>query len=150
VTRALVLAWCLSSGCALAHEVSVDANRDTGGVTSVTLPCVGMGTSGTRRDCGWQASGAMACAPGSTLRVGCSRSCGVGSCTGDSMIRVCDTAPCIADRAIAQNDDESCGGGEDFVCSFIGDVICPASGRIYVLTAPFTDGTPYTCDVEIR
>ena len=106
--------------------------------------------SGPGRDCGWFVSGLITCAPSATVRIGCSADCGLGTCSGDSMIRVCDAAPCTFDHALAYDDDRSCGGGGSSVCSFIDGVTCPPSGELFVLTAPYTAGASYTCGVVSR
>ena len=143
------LLLCVLPGCALAHEVSVDANRDTGGSAAVLAPCSGGGSAGTSRDCGWFVSGAVPCRPGATMAIGCNAACGLGSCTGDSMIRVCDSAPCTSAQALAFVDDGGCAAGGG-VCSFIPAVNCPPSGQLFVLTAPFSSGQSYTCNISVR
>lgn len=136
----------LLSGCALAHEVPRDGGPfDASPSSRVLVSCGGVGSAGPSRDCGWFAGGGSACVPGSTVRVGCNTSCGLGSCTSDSMIRVCDTGPCTNAQALGSNDD-SCGS----LCSQVDGVTCPASGQIFVLTGPFGPGTPYTCSFVVR
>lgn len=147
MTRGLAIALaCALSACALSHEVPHDSHIDAPGADRVLSPCAGGGSAGTGRDCGWQAGGAFACRPGATIQVGCADGCGLGSCTGDAMLRVCDTSPCLAVSALAFDDDSGCGG----LCSFIDGMRCPDSGEIFVLTAPFSEGTPYHCAVVFR
>jgi hypothetical protein len=135
------------SACALSHEVPRDVgDLDARGGARVLTPCPGIGEAGTGRDCGWQIGGSFACRPGSTIRVGCAEGCGLGSCSGDTMLRVCDTAPCSASFALAFDDDSGCGG----LCSFIDGMRCPDSGEVFVLTAPFSDGAPYRCVPVVR
>lgn len=133
------------SGCALSHEIGVDAAIDAPASSRVLMPCAGPGMSGTSRDCGWTSGGPVACRPGATISVGCAANCMIGSCTGDSMLRICDSAPCTATQALAANDD-ACGS----VCSLVEGVTCPRSGQIFVLTAPFSAGSPYTCNFVVR
>ena len=144
-----IAAALLLSGCALSHEIGHDAAIDVGPIPSGLLaPCAGV-MAGLSRDCGWSSSGPVACSPGRTIRVGCSAGCGLGSCTGDSMIRVCDGGPCTFDRALASSDDGGCGSGGG-VCSFIDGVTCPASGQLFVLTASYGSGNAYSCNVATR
>jgi hypothetical protein len=146
VKPALSLSLALAvAGCGIAHDRMADA----GGESRVLMPCGPEGGAGTGRDCGWSIGGPISCRAGQLVQVGCNAACGLGTCTGDSMIRVCDGAPCTAARALAQNDDASCSGGGG-VCSFIDGVICPPSGQLYVLTAPFGVGSPYTCSFVAR
>src|SRR5215470_1926335 len=89
-------------------------------------------TTGIGRDCGWQVGGIGTCAPGASVTVGTSAACGLGSCAGDSMIRVCsDQSACGPGSAaeIAENDN-ACGG----TCSSA-TFTCPASGFYTVLVA---------------
>ena len=134
------------SGCALSHEVPRDGGPfDASPSSAVLTTCSGSASAGPTRDCGWFAGGSAACVPGTIMRVGCNSMCGVGSCTGDSMIRVCDTGPCTNVQALGSNDD-SCGT----TCSMVDGFTCPASGQIFVLTGPFGPGSPYTCSFAVR
>ncbi len=144
-----IAAALLLSGCALTHEIGHDAAIDVGPIPSGLLAPCSSQMFGTSRDCGWSSSGAVSCSPGTRVRVGCSAECGLGSCTNDSMIRVCDGGPCTADRALASNDDGGCAAGGG-VCSFIDGVTCPASGQLFVLTAPYVSGNAYSCNVATR
>lgn len=111
--------------------------------------------AGATRECGWTAGPTFACTPGEIGRVGCSSSCGLGSCTGDPMLRVCDAARadgnCSHPSAV---DPAEPGGGEsnDFAgpCPCDLSVTCPPSGSIQVYTAPFRPGDPYTCEVQFE
>lgn len=87
------------------------------------------------------------CVPGASTTVACGEGCGLGACTGDPVLAVCEgsvpVGSCLdTGRALAQNDD-SCG-----LCSQV-TFTCPASGRIVVATRPFGD-RPYTCDWDVR
>ncbi len=94
-------------------------------------------SSSLARQCGWQDAGGFACVPGAVTRVACSNMCGLGSCAGDTILRVCPgDQPCAARESLASNDDSLCSAA---VCSSGGDccsdtqVVCPLSGRIRVL-----------------
>lgn len=75
------------------------------------------------------------CMPGETVEIGCAAGCGLGSCSGDPTLRLCDgtlsTGACgdaTDTTTFAQVDDTSCGG----LCPF-SRVTCPASGAITVV-----------------
>ena len=107
-------------------------------------------SDGLNRECGWTQGEAFSCSPGKKFTIGCAASCmGIGSCTGDPMMRVCDaTRPdgnCSFPAAIDSNDD-ACGTQ----CPLVFNETCPASGEIVVYHAPFSVGDAYTCNVEIR
>jgi len=114
-----------------------------------------LASAGATRECGWTTGPMFSCTPGEIGRVGCSSSCGLGSCTGDPMLRVCDAdrpdGNCTHPGAV---DPDQLGGGEsnDFAgpCPCDLSVTCPPSGTIQVYTAPFRVGDPYTCDVEFE
>ena len=91
------------------------------------------------RDCGWLNAGTFDCTAGATVNVGCGGSCGVGSCTGDALLRVCpDSTPCGSHQALAQGDSE-CGGTGMNDCPGA-TFMCPASGHYTLLTAAYTYG----------
>ena len=85
------------------------------------------------------------------VRAGCSSMCGAGSCTGDPIMRACDSTDdpeCMSRFAIGSNDDSGCGSGS---CGRGGDCCpqvqftCPASGEYVLFWAPYrVDGTA-TC-----
>ena len=100
------------------------------------------------RECGWEFAGTIQCAPDVPIRVGCSQACfGPGSCTGDPMMRVCDSdrteSNCSYANAVARADD-SCGS----TCPRTSTLICPASGSLDVYTAARVPGEPYSCQVS--
>ncbi len=134
----------LAPGCALSHEISVDANVDAGDAARVLAPCRA-GEAGTGRDCGWDDRGTVPCRPGAVVSIGCGAECGLGACSGDAVLRVCDGVPCTAARALAA-DDDSCGS----LCSLVRAVSCPASGQLRVLTGSFSAGNGYTCSFVAR
>ena len=130
-----------------------DAGTPDGGMPmDITTACAAGTRSGVDRDCGWTAEGTHSCTPGTMIQAGCNASCtpAIGSCTGDTMMRVCPGGTaCSHLTAIAQNDD-SCGT----LCSRTIPFACPASGMYTVLTTSFdlTAGTgataAYTCVVQ--
>ena len=91
------------------------------------------------------------CTPGATIEVGCnsSSSCGgMGSCTGDPVLAVCDgiygVSSCASGTGqIATNDD--CSG----LCPYL-SAICPASGRMVVSARAFRSGSAFTCNWRAR
>jgi hypothetical protein len=105
-------------------------------------------TRTTNRECGWETAQSFACEPGRLLRVGCSDACtGLGACTGDPMIRVCDsTTTSCAYAAVLDDNDDSCGS----TCPRVRDLTCPASGSIDVYVAAFELGAAYTCTMEME
>jgi hypothetical protein len=89
------------------------------------------------------------CDPGVPMRVGCAAGCGIGSCTGDPVMVICEgsttAAACLASgMAIATVDDTSCGR----LCPEV-MLVCPRSGRITVAHRPFAM-REYTCTWEVR
>ena len=96
------------------------------------------------RECEWDFVGEFDCTPGTQSGAACSQNCGMGSCTGDPMIRVCDAAEsnCTSGIALADNNNR-CGG----LCPLATNFLCPESGRLAVYTASAQYGQPYTCNV---
>lgn len=88
--------------------------------------------------------GTVDCTPGATLLVGCSSACGIGSCSGDPVLRVCDgvvdTRACADANAILRESDDSC----STLCPST-RVVCPASGSITVVHRAFRSGES-VCD----
>jgi Lysyl oxidase len=119
-----------------------------------TVACTA-GETGPRRDCGWTAEASHTCTPGDMVTVACSSQCGLGSCTGDTVMRVCDsTMPCVghAPADIATNDDSGCNGlrcnsGSPRECCSQVKFTCPASGTYNVLWAPYDSNGTATCNV---
>ena len=138
------------------NQVSIPLELDDPSLATPTEPCpddIAPRTSlGTARECGWTAAATFSCTPGDTGRVGCSSACGLGTCTGNPMLRVCDAdrpdGNCTHPTAV---DPFELGGGEsnDFAgpCPCDLSVTCPPSGELQVYTAPFRDGDPYTCEL---
>jgi hypothetical protein len=142
------------------EEMSYDNNSVTVPVTigdpvleDPTEACDGdldpLSADGLHRECGWTHAGMFACTPGAKFRAGCAAGCGLGTCTGDPILRVCDAADpdgnCTAVENIADDDDSSCGGQ----CPHIFNADCPAGGSVDVFTAPYALGDAYTCVVEL-
>jgi hypothetical protein len=133
------------------NEVIVPVVIDAAMPPSVTNPCDG-GTTGAGRDCGWEVEGTHTCTPGAMVTAACSATCGLGSCDGDSILRVCaGTMPCSAAEAIGQNDDSGCGsrdcgeaGGD---CCSQEMFTCPAGGMYTVLVGAYEAGTAIDCTV---
>lgn len=104
-------------------------------------------SAGLHRECGWQLAATFDCPAGTTTQVGCADQCGLGSCTGDPMIRVCDAAEgnCSypASAEVGESDDHQ------GACPCDLSVKCPASGQIAVYTAPKRVGAAYQCEPAI-
>ncbi len=98
------------------------------------------------RECGWDFLGTFPCTPGTQTGAGCSQNCGIGSCSGDPMLRVCDASEpnCTSGIALRSNDNR-CGG----VCPMATEFLSPASGQLAVYAAAKTHGAPYECNLEI-
>jgi hypothetical protein len=98
------------------------------------------------RECEWELAGEFDCTPGDMTGAGCSQNCGMGSCTGDPMIRICDAEEenCTSGVALEDNNNR-CGG----LCPLATQVVCPASGRLAIYTASADYGQPYTCNVVV-
>jgi hypothetical protein len=122
----------------------------------ITAACPGGTSDGPSRSCGWMREGVHACTPGATVTTGCSDRCGVGSCTGDPMIRVCeasDDPDCTTMNIIGSNDDSACGGsgcggGGGGGCCPRTSFACPSSGSYVVFWAPYAVGGAATCTVD--
>jgi hypothetical protein len=102
--------------------------------------------SGPGRDCDWAfAPGftGLSCTPGELVTIGCGGCSGVGSCSGDPMVRVCEgTEACRLSTTLGLSDD---------TCSRCPEAqfFCPASGQYSALTAPFSSGSSFTCELAI-
>jgi hypothetical protein len=111
-----------------------------------TMACEGTET-GVWRNCGFAIEGAAGrtCTPGERLGVGCGTGCMLGTCVGDTVLRICDgTEPCGA-RASLSNDDDSCG---DY-CSYA-EFDCPASGTYTVLAGGWDpEDSTARCEVGV-
>lgn len=129
-------------------EITIPAEAEDAGVsTDPTHACAMSGLAGTDRDCGWDRVGTYRCTPGQMVTVGCDASCApaLGSCEGDSILRVCPgTTACSAAAALAANDDSGCGTPSTNQCSRV-TFACPASGQYTLLSGAYTAGQPYVC-----
>ncbi len=122
--------------------------------SDVTVPCGGA-ARGAGRDCGLTHEGDHTCTAGATVEVGCAAACSLGSCTGDSVIRVCETSVglgCTQRYALGSNDDHdcggpACGGGGGAGCCSDTSFTCPASGEYSVFHGPYDAGAAYTCTI---
>ena len=104
-------------------------------------------SAGEHRECGWVQAGTFACEPGRVVRIGCASACnGLGTCTGNPIMRVCDSARpdgnCSYAATLATSDN-AC----ESSCPRVKDLFCPASGSVHVYTAPYYVGDPYTCEL---
>jgi hypothetical protein len=106
-------------------------------------PCSNIGL-GELRDCGWTDGPTFTCVAGSQVTVGCSADCGVGSCTGDTVLRVCagDRA-CLSTAALVSNDECGAVGNHCSAATFT----CPATGRYHVMTGPYQTDQGATCNL---
>jgi hypothetical protein len=113
---------------------------------SPTDTCLGT-VPGLNRECGWRMAGSYPCTPGARVSAGCGRECGLGTSSGDPQIRVCPgEGPCPW-PGLGGNDD--CTPSDESLGSRV-TVLCPASGRITVLTGPAYTGDAATCNVEVQ
>ncbi|MBI5514485.1 MAG: hypothetical protein HY909_11995 [Deltaproteobacteria bacterium] len=124
-------------------------NSSTGGTVRGT-PSVCTLTGATAELGLWTAQAPQRCSPGEGVVVGCSAGCGVGSCTGDPVVRVCDgaTSPeqCAANQCRLGENDDNCMG----LCPAT-SFICPSSGTLTVLVRRFSGSTAeFTCNVALR
>ena len=113
--------------------------------TDPVQPCMGR-IEGIQRECGYTNGGTFTCTPGTSVRAGCGSRCNVGgaTCSGDTIMRICDgatTAGCTW-PGLGTNDD--CAGGTN--CSAV-SFTCPTSGQYTVLWAPFETTGTATCNV---
>lgn len=136
------------------NMVSIPLTLGDSSLSSPTEACAGdidtASSDGLHRECGWEFKGTYDCTPGGQFRTGCAAECtGLGACTGDPMIRVCDHASpdgnCSNPSSLEEGDD-ACGSK----CPRVRNVECPPSGQVDVYAAPFTVGDPYTCDVAFE
>ena len=109
-----------------------------------TRPCE-PAVEGADRECGYAVEGMHTCTAGAMVTVGCSATCGLGTCMGDPILRVCpDDAPCELRNALAQNDDSGC-GMRDFCSQTM--FTCPASGRYTLLVGAYDSSATATCTI---
>ncbi|MDQ3031123.1 MAG: hypothetical protein M3Y87_01805 [Myxococcota bacterium] len=91
--------------------------------------------------------GLIACTPGSRVEIACGAGCGLGSCTGDAFLNICDgtigVGSCNDSTDFASNDD-GCGS----LCPGL-TVVCPESGALTVSPRAFGSRS-FTCDWESR
>ncbi len=103
---------------------------------------------GVGRDCGWQVALVDTCTPGEPVAAGCAEGggCGLGSCTGDPVMRVCDGRGegCTSGQALGVSDD-ACGGN----CPLV-NFVCPEGGVYTVLTGGNRPNNAFTCEVATQ
>ncbi|MFO0562971.1 MAG: lysyl oxidase family protein [Polyangiales bacterium] len=109
-----------------------------------TQPCPSP-REGANRQCGLTNAGSFDCTPGENVRVGCSSACRLGSCEGDTVLRICPgNTACGPRGALAINDDSGC--AEDDYCSQV-RFVCPMSGRYTVLHGGLASDDMYACTI---
>lgn len=106
--------------------------------------------SGCKSGGNGRAGATVACTPGTRVEIACGAGCGLGSCDGDPMLRVCDGSVSVSscsDRASITlgNNDDACGS----LCPGV-TVTCPSTGAITVAPIPFTSGRSFRCNWETR
>ncbi len=137
-------------------DVPVTITTDPGPVaTDLTSTCMGA-TMGLDRACGFTHGYDGSCTAGAMVTLGCSAACGVGSCTGDTVLRVCDSAVgvnCDSVSEIASNDDSGCGtgacdasGGD--CCSSV-TFTCPSGGAYTVWTGGYDPTVASSCTIAV-
>ena len=98
------------------------------------------------RECGWDFAQSITCVPGQIMRVGCAQACNLGSCTGNPMLRICDSdradGNCSYTGSLSRSND-ACGS----LCPRANNLVCPQSGSVDVYTAPSLPGQSYSCDL---
>jgi hypothetical protein len=138
------------------HVIPEVSYADNVADVPVTIPAVGsvdplapcVASYDGTRDCGWTGLPASSCTPGSEVEVGCGSACGLGTCEGDPIMRVCpgDT-PCDSRDALAFTDD---GCDDESYCPMTA-FTCPDGGRYNVLLAPYATGdTDWACIPSAR
>lgn len=100
---------------------------------------------GAGRECGWTMAQHNICTPGTMIELGCGSRCGLGTCGGDPMVRVCAGDGDCGAREAVTTDDDSC-GRQCPMATFV----CPDSGDYTVLTAPYRTTDEYACTVMHR
>lgn len=123
--------------------------------SDVTLACPPALLRSASRNCELERAGRYTCTPSEMLQVGCSATCGIGECTGDPFLRVCegsDDPNCDSGLALASNDNSFC---DSMICGLGGDccprveVECPPSGEIVVYHGSYDPREPSTCNVVV-
>ncbi len=118
----------------------------------VTAACTGE-RNGEFRDCGWATDETTyTCTAGETVTVGCSAACNLGTCTGDTVLRVCDpnmfrmTHDCDGQAVLATDDESGCSDTDH--CSSA-SFTCPGSGQFVVYTAAYYSDETASCTFAI-
>ena len=112
-----------------------------------TVPCV-QEARGVDRNCSWTAAGSFVCEPGGPLALGCNAGdgCGLGSCEGDTILRVCDGHEnrCLSSERIGTNDD-ACNS----LCSYT-RMQCPDSGVFTTMDGAYRSEQDVVCNLEVE
>jgi hypothetical protein len=105
--------------------------------TASLSPCAEP-TVGVARACGLSVMGVGTCAPGGAVHLG-GGGCGLGSCTGDPVVRVCAGAQPCEDAARLAATDDACGTR----CPDV-TFTCPSTGTYTVLAGPYQSGAAWS------
>lgn len=128
---------------------------DPGPPASDISAACGARATGLDRTCGFTRAHDGTCTAGEEVTVGCSAACGYGSCTGDTVMKVCETAlgvNCLPGTELGTNDDSGCGTG---TCGMGGDCCssvtftCPGTGTYTVWAGPYDTTDTVTCTVAV-
>lgn len=119
-----------------------DAAMDDG--FSIDLPpgptaACGGTEEGLRRECGWAFGGVFSCTEGTMVTLGCDPYCApaLGSCDGDTVLRVCSgVAFCAHAEAVATGDDSCVVGTKRSFCARA-TFACPTGGVFTALVGSF-------------
>jgi hypothetical protein len=105
--------------------------------------------SGCKSGGNGRAGATVACAAGSRVEIACGSGCGLGTCDGDPVLRICDGSVSVSSCASSSSttigtNDDMCGS----LCPGL-TVTCPSTGAITVAPVPF--GTrSFRCNWETR
>lgn len=113
--------------------------------TDITVACAGGSFTGSTRNCSWRREAVHSCTAGTTVRVGCATGtgCGLGSCTGDAVLRVCagSVSGCAYPGLVTA--DDTCG-----TCPY-GTFTCPTGGQYTVFHGSYSSTTSGTCTIGV-
>ncbi len=108
--------------------------------TDLSRACGTAEAPGLDASCGWSLDHSTTCTPGEHVEVGCSAACGLGSCTGDPLLRICPgtDSSCLRSAALSRSD------GCNSPCPK-SSFTCPPGGAYTVWTG---EDEPSTCDLQ--
>ena len=92
--------------------------------------------------------GTIACTPGSRVEIACGAGCGLGSCTGDAFLNICDGTIGVSscnDSTDFDSNDDACGS----LCPGL-TVTCPSSGVLTIAPRAYSSSRSFTCNWETR